>query len=262
MIEFIFDLPLIITGPAIVGSLCLFAIGGLLVIRRRVLPRLRIQDEDAHFSAAMVHSVMVFYGLALALIAVNVFETYADVSKIISQEATALAVLYRDVSAYPEPIRPQLQKELRDYVGYVIDEAWPLQQHGQVPSAGIERMNRFQGILVTFEPATERQKLLHAEALRAYNNMILARRLRLDAVATGLPGVMWIVIVVGAVISLSASFFFKVEDVRLHGILVTLLAMFIGMVIFMTFALDRPFRGDLGVRPEPYQLIYDHLMKP
>ena len=32
--------------------------------------------------------------------------------------------------------------------------------------------------------------------------------------------------------------------------------------IFMTFALDRPFRGDLGVRPEPYQLIYDHLMKP
>jgi hypothetical protein len=38
--------------------------------------------------------------------------------------------------------------------------------------------------------------------------------------------------------------------------------MFIGLVIFMTFALDRPFRGDLGVRPDPYQLIYDHLMKP
>ncbi len=262
MIEFIFDLPLIIAGPAIVGSLCLFAIGGLLVIRRRVLPRLHIHDEDAHFSGAMVHSVMVFYGLALALIAVNVFETYADVSKVISQEATALAVLYRDVSAYPEPIRPQLQKELRDYVDYVIHEAWPLQQHGQVPSAGVERMNRFQGMLVTFEPATAGQKLLHAEALRAYNNMIQARRLRLDAVGTGLPGMMWIVILVGAVISLSASFFFKVEDVRLHGILVTLLAMFIGMVIFMTFALDRPFRGDLGVRPEPYQLIYDHMMKP
>ncbi len=49
---------------------------------------------------------------------------------------------------------------------------------------------------------------------------------------------------------------------RLHGILVTLLAMFIGLVIFMTLALDHPFRGDLGVQPEPYQLIYDQLMKP
>jgi uncharacterized protein DUF4239 len=262
MLESLFDLPLVISGPVIVGSLCLFAIGGLLLVRRRVLPRLRIHDEDAHFSGAMVHSVMVFYGLALALIAVNVFGTYADVSKIISQEATALAVLYRDVSAYPQPIRSQLQKELRDYVEYVIREAWPLQQHGQIPSGGVERMNRFQEMLFTFEPATEGQKILHAEALRAYNNMIQARRLRLDAVGIGLPSVMWIVILAGAAISLNAAFFFKVEDVRLHGILVTLLAMFIGLVIFMTLALDRPFRGDLGVRPEPYQLIYDQLMKP
>jgi len=123
-------------------------------------------------------------------------------------------------------------------------------------------MNRFQDTLLAFEPASEGRKLLHAETLRAYNNMIQARRMRLDAVGIGLPGVMWIVIVVGAVISLSASFFFKVDDARLHGILVTLLAMFIGLVIFMTLALDRPFRGDLGVRPEPYQLIYDQLMKP
>src|ERR1700757_2458281 len=261
MLESLFDVPLVIAGPTIIGSLCLFAISGLLLVRRRVLPRLRIHDEDSHFSGAMVHSVMVFYGLALALIAVHVFETYADVSKIISQEATSLAVLYRDVSAYPEPIRSQLRKEVRDYVDYVIHEAWPLQRRGQVPS-GVERMNRVQDTLIPFEPATEGQKVLHAETLRAYNNMIQARRLRLDAVGIGLPGLMWIVILVGAVISLSASFFFKVEDVRLHGILVTLLATFLGMVIFMTLALDRPFRGDLGVRPEPYQLIYDHLMKP
>lgn len=262
MLGFLFDLPLVITGTAMIVCLCLFAIGGLLLIRRCVLPHLRIHDEDSHFSGAMVHSVMVFYGLALALIAVNVFETYDNVSKIISQEATSLAMLYRDTGGYPEQIRAQLRKELRDYVDYTIHEAWPAQQRGQVPSAGVERINRFQDMLISFEPATEGQKLLHGETLRAYNNMIQARRLRLDAVGTGLPGVMWIVILAGAIISLSASFFFKVDDVRLHGILVTLLAMFIGLVIFMTFALDRPFRGDLGVRPEPYQLIYDHLMKP
>jgi hypothetical protein len=70
----------------------------------------------------------------------------------------------------------------------VIHEAWPLQQRGQVPSAGVERMNRFQDMLISFEPATEGQKLLHGETLQAYNNMIQARRLRLDAVGTGLPG--------------------------------------------------------------------------
>jgi len=261
MFESLFDLPLLITGPVIVGSLCLFAVAGLTVVRRRVLPRLRIHVEDSEFTGAMMQSVMVFYGLAVALMAVSVSQTYSDVSKIVSGEATALAALYRDVSSYPEAIRPRLQNELRDYVRYVIEEAWPLQRRGKVPGGGVERMDHFQATLVAFEPVTEGQKLLHGETLRAYNQMIQARRLRLDAVNTGLPAVMWVVIVAGAFIGLSASFFFRVEDARLQGIQVLLLSAFIGLVIFMVFALDRPFRGDLGLGPEPYQLIFDQLMK-
>lgn len=33
-------------------------------------------------------------------------------------------------------------------------------------------------------------------------------------------------------------------------------------IIFMIFALDRRYRGDLALQSEPYQLIYDQLMKP
>jgi hypothetical protein len=255
------DLPLYLSGPAIILALCGFGLGGLIVVRRLVLPHLRIHNHDSEFSGAMLQSVMVFYGLAVALIAVSVWQTYSDVSKIISQEATTLAALYRDMSGYPEPIRSQLQQELRDYVDYTIHQAWPLQQRGQVPVKGLEKLNHLQSVLLTFEPATEGQKIIHAETFRAYNGMIQARRLRLDAVGTALSPVMWIVILVGAAIALTAAFFFKVEDARLHGILVTLLASFMGLVIFMIFALDYPFRGDLGLSPAPYQLIYDHLMK-
>jgi Protein of unknown function (DUF4239) len=258
----LFDLPSFITGPGIILALCTFALGGLFLVRRYVLPRLRIENHDSEFSGAMLQSVMVFYGLAVALIAVSVWQTYSDVSKVISQEATALAAFYRDISSYPEPVRSELQNGLRDYVEYTIQKAWPVQRRGQVPFDGVLILNRLQQELVAFEPKTDGQKLLHGEALRAYNGMIQARRLRLDAVDTGLAPVMWVVIIAGAVIALSASFFFRVEDIRLHGILVILLASFMGLVIFMIFVLDHPFRGDLGLGPEPYQLIYDHLMKP
>jgi hypothetical protein len=262
MFESLFDIRLSLVGPAIILALCLFSVVGLLFVRRRVLPRLRVGESDSEFTGAMLQSVMVFYGLAVALIAVSVWQTYADVAKIVSEEATALAAIYRDVSSYPEPARSEMQNELRDYTQYVINEAWPLQQRGQVPSGGVEHMNRFQATLVAFAPATESQKLLHGETLRAYNEMIKARRLRLDAVYTGLPGVMWTVIVMGAFIGLSASFFFKVEDARLQGVQVLLLSVFIGLIIFMILALDRPFRGDLGISADPYRLIYDQLMKP
>src|SRR4030095_14288581 len=94
--------------------------------------------------------------------------------------------------------------------------AWSWQRQGKVPGGGFELMSRFQVTLTKFEPTTEGQKLLHGETLRAYNTMIQTRRLRLDAVGTGLPQVMWAVIVMGAFISLSSSFFFKVEDSRFH----------------------------------------------
>jgi hypothetical protein len=256
------DAPLLILGPAIILSLSVLSLMGLLLVRRFVLPRLRVEVSDSEFVGAVVQSIMVFYGLALAMIAVNVWQTYNDVSRTVSLEATSFAALYRDVSGYPEPIRGRLQADVRGYVDQIIHGAWPIMRKGQVPTQGVEWMSRFQGDLMSFEPANEGQKLLHAETLAAYNRATLARRMRVDAVSTGLPGVMWVVIVIGAVISISACYFFRVEDPRLHSILIVLLSVLIGLVISMTVVMNHPFRGDLGLSADPYQLVYDQLMKP
>jgi hypothetical protein len=258
--DWVFDVPLWIAGPSIIVLLVGLSLVGLVAIRSRALPRMRITAEDSHFAGPLVHSIMVFYGLVLALVAVNVFETYSESSRIVSSEATAIAALYRDASCYPEPTRSLLQSGLSDYVSDVIHEAWPLQRTGRIPSGGVAKMDTVQARLSAFEPATEGQKALHAEAWRAYNHVIETRRARLDQVKTGLPGVMWLVVLLGAAISLTGTSFFHVEDIRLHATLVSLLATFIAAVIFLVLAMDHPFRGDLGVSPEPYQLIYDHLM--
>src|SRR5215217_233367 len=119
MFESLFDVPLLIAGPVILGILCLFAVVGLLLVRRRVLPRLRVQTGDSEFTGAMLQSVMVFYGLAVALIAVTVFQTYSDTTEVVDQEATAINGIYRDVTSYPDPIRTELQTGLREYAaGY------------------------------------------------------------------------------------------------------------------------------------------------
>lgn len=261
MFDFLFDLPLIVVGFGIIFLLCAFVLGGLAVFSRYVLPRLKLGPEESTFTSGMMQAVMVFYGLAVALIAVSVWQTYTDAAQTISKEATAIGVLYREVSGYPDPPRSELKQLLRDYVDYVIHQAWPIQREGKVPQGGVEKVNDFEARLVTFEPTTEGQKLLHGEALRAYGAMIEARRLRLDAVTTGLPGIMWWVIIIGALVSLSSTFFFEIEDTFLQKIQVVLLTIFVGLVIFIIFALDRPFRGDLGLQPDAYQLIYDQLMK-
>ena len=262
MFDSLFDLHLAFIAAGILILLCGFSLTGLAIFSRYILPRLKLGPEESVFTGAMMQAIMVFYGLAVALIAVSVWQTYTDAAATTSKEATAIGVLYRDMGGYPEPLRSELQKELREYIEYVINQAWPEQRRGQVPRGGVKEVSDLEAKLLTFEPTTEGQKLLHGETLRAYNQMIEARRLRLDAVLTGLPGALWFVIVIGALVSLSSTFFFHVEDAFVQKVQVVLLAIFVGMIIFIIFALDRPFRGDLGLQPGPYQLIYDQLMKP
>ena len=85
--------------------------------------------------------------------------------------------------------------------------------------------------------------------------------MRLDAVEIHLPGVMWLVVLAGAAISLLSSFYFPVEDFRVHATQVALLATLIGVVIFLVVALDRPFQGQLGLRPDPFEMTYEQLMR-
>jgi cytochrome c oxidase subunit IV len=258
---FIFDIPLLIAGPLLVIVISGLAVWGLLFVRRRVLPRLRFTEEDAVFSSTMVLAIMVFYGLTVALIAISVWEKYSEASSVVSQEATALGVLYRDASGYPQPVRTQLQDALREYVEYVIREAWPEQEKGHPAAGGVERVDTFERTLISFEPSTEGQRIHHAQTLQAYDRMLETRRLRLDAVETKLPGLMWAVTLIGAALGLIASYFFRVSDQRLQVILVVLLATFVAIVIFVILAFDRPFRGDMGIASAPYRLVYDQLMK-
>jgi len=78
---------LILSGPLLVALLVGVSVLGLEWFRRTQLPRLRFGENDAEYSAAMVASIMVFYGLATALTAVNVWETNVRVEEITKLEA-------------------------------------------------------------------------------------------------------------------------------------------------------------------------------
>jgi hypothetical protein len=262
MIDLLVSLPLWVLGVVLNAWLMGFALASLWALRRWLLPRLRIHTDAAlFFGAAVMQSAMVLYGLVAALTAVSVWQRHGQVSDVVSNEATAIASLWRDLGGYPQRERDAMREVLRGYTNQIIHQAWPAQQQGRVPREGVEWMDRLQGQLFAFEPRSEAQKSLHAETLAAYNRMVQARRQRLDAVNSGLPGVLWFALLPGAMGCLLLSVLFRIEDARFQAILLTGLAGFVSMVLFVIIALDRPFQGAMAISPDSYQLVYDQLMK-
>lgn len=260
LIDLLLELPLWLLAIVLNAWLIGMALIGLRIVRRYVIPRLGLTYEDANYGAALVQSAMLLYGLIAALTAVGVWSKYSDTSNVVSAEATAIAMLWRDLGGYPEPEQSAFRDALRDYTDQIINGAWPALRAGQVPTEGVGLMNRLQDQLFAFEPATPGQEAIHGEALGAYNNLVEQRRLRLDAAQNALPGVLWVVLLAGAMGCVVLCLFFHVASARFQAILLIGVCVSLAMVLFVVFALDRPFRGDMGIGPDSYQLIYDQLM--
>src|SRR5690349_5126799 len=235
---------------------------GLVLARRFLLPRLHYHDGANDAVSGTVQAIGVFYGITVGLIAVGVWNTNSNASELVSREAVAIGSLYRDVSGYPPPLRDELRAKMREYTVFVIEEAWPAQQRGegQAINGGSKILDDFQASLFTFQPANASQSALHSEALRAYNNLLEYRRLRIDAVGGGLSTVMWSVIWVGAAISIGIAYFFNIPDFKLHAILIVLMGGFLAMVLFMIVINDRPFYGHVRISSDPYKIILERVI--
>jgi hypothetical protein len=255
--ELLQNLPAAAIGPACVLGFVVPALIGLWFVHRNIHERLRVGETliDNSVVGWFFSGVLTIYGITLGLIAITTWESTRAVADVASREAASIAALYRDTAGFASPLRDDLHAKLRGYTRFVIDQAWPAQRRGEILSESNELLNEFQQQLFSNEPQTESARLLQAEALKEYNELVEWRRQRTEAVDDGVPGVIWVVILLGAVVTIATSYCFQMQPYRLHLLLTTVLATMIGLLVFLIAALDRPYRGAVTVEPTAYEII-------
>ncbi len=258
----IYDFPNWQMGILIVVVFNVVAVGGFFLTRPLVGWMLGGSNENNDVVSFFFAGVGVFYGLALGLIAVATWEDFTGIDATVGKEAASLAALYRDLDGYPAPVRTRLETALRDYTRFVIETEWPAHRKGLAPEDGTLQLDRFEDDLMSYEPANEHEKINHGEALRSLNEAVEGRRLRLQSVGTGLPMALWSVVLIGALLNIAPAYLFRVENRLLHALLIGFYATFIGLLVFLTAAMDNPFLGDFSVSPDAIKTVLDTVMKP
>ena len=66
---------------------------------------------------------------------------------------------------------------------------------------------------------------------------------------------------VGAAVNVVLLAFLDVRNPRLHLLMVGLLSLYIGLVIFVTADLDRPYAGSIAVGPEAYERVLEQVIQ-
>jgi hypothetical protein len=256
----IYDIPNWLLFALMMATFVTVSLGGLYLtrplVRRLVDSSPRNNDITNYYFAA----VGVLYGLTLGLIAVGTWQNFNDADSKASKEANSLGALYRDLDGYPAALRRETESLLREYVQIVIGKEWPAHQQGQVVDAGDLLLEEFENKIMAFEPATETQKIAHTEVIKSLNTVVENRGYRIQSVSTALPGVLWTVVLIGAVINIGLTYLFWVENIRLHSSLVAAFAGSLAMLIFLTAAMDNPYRGEFSVSSDAYKYVLDHVI--
>jgi hypothetical protein len=248
--------PLWLSAALLVGLMTLIAMSGPVFVRRRVsLAQLSTNNEVAGFKFA---TVGVLYAVLLGFAVIVVWEKFSDAENQVAQEAGASATIYRLSNGIEGPSGPALRIALTGYLRMAVAKDWPAMEHGKASVEVTRALDNVYAAALNIHPADRRESVLMGEVLHQLDLVGQARRVRLVLAAGIVPGIVWLVLFGGAILTIGFTFFFGTENLRAQTIMTGALSLLIFSGLLTIIAIDHPFAGTVKVGPEAiYSVLED-----
>jgi hypothetical protein len=231
----------------------LVAVAGLVVVQRLVPPDRR---EEHNNVAGFIYAVLgVAYAVLRAFMLIAVWQDYNTAQTNVESEANELAGVYFLASQLPEPERTRLQDLARMYARVVVEEEWPLMEQGQTSLRADSLVRQLRLELLEFDPRTRGEQVLYERGLTDLHDAVDARRSRLLEVREGIPYLLWVVLVLGGVITVSFTYLFGLKSNVAHALMVAALTLLVCGILFTIGEFNYAFSGVVEIRPEAFREV-------
>ena len=246
----------VLTGLLLVAVATVLAVVGLVLVQRLVSTERRKQHNDV---AGFIYAVLgVSYAVLLGLMLIAVWEQWNAAQDVASDEANELAGIFWFAHALPQPEGRHIQEPARSYAQVVVEEEWPLMAQGRSSPKAWDTLDEMRGAILGLKPPKGAkqigyEQMRYEEMLVQLHDLGNARRERLLAAEQGLPPILWVVLILGGVITVGFTYLFGLNNTLVHLLMVAALALIISMSLFTVAALDYPFNGDIRIHPAAYE---------
>jgi len=238
-------------GILIVASCVVVAVAGL-SLAHRLIP-VTVRRANLAAVGAIYAAVYVMFGVTLGFSLLLVWQEYGVARQTAETEAAAVEELYRLAGRFPEPDRSRARDAAVSYVRAVAEDEWPAMEQGRSsPRAGAladDLRESVQGL----DPRTPAEEGIYSASLTNVDDLGEARALRLLDIREGLPPLLWMVLAVGAAVTVSFTFLFGMDALWLHGMATGALTVLVVLVLYVISVLEYPFDGDVRVGPEAFE---------
>jgi Na+/proline symporter len=247
--EFLLNLPLPISFLIVSAIPTFFALFGVHLVRKKYSAD--VLKENHEVAAIIFNAFGLFYGVMVAFVVFVTWSGYDDATKNLQLEASEALDIFHSAAAFPDPANKIIRQGVKDYIASVYNDEVQRMSQGEtsVYTAGAHANLRtlFSQMDTTSIPNRE----LYAESLRCLNNLAQYRRLRIFAGNDTVPPVIWLVLLVGGVFTVSYTFLFGMKNIKAQYLITATLTVTITLILFLIYVLDHPFTGTSKVSLGP-----------
>lgn len=192
-----------------------------------------------------------FYAVLLGLVVVDAMSNFKDAEKTLEDEAAAVMNIHTMSERFPLKML-QIKELTRVYANLVLTEDLPLMAKGQFSIRARDAAINLIEALKDIEPTTENQKALYPSLLTQAQALWDCRRDRTRVASYGIPTPEWVVLLVGALVTIAFTFFFVIESRAIHFAMTGMIALLIAMSLYLVLLFGAPFSGDLRVSDKAF----------
>lgn len=254
------SLPTWIVAVLFILVLPVAVVGVQIGIRRR-WPALA---EGRHNEVAgfLIAVVGVIYAVLLAFVVIVSWEKFNDAESITGQEASVLRSMYRDAAQLPPPASTGLRALVVEYADDVAHGEWAIMAEGSASDPHVTGvLDRMSSTLGSVVPPTAPAPAFVQSEIERLDQLVSLRSQRLDFVDQGLPGVLWVALFLGAVVTIGFAMIFGLQRAGLHLLMVGSLASLVGVLLFVITVIDFPFQGSVRVEPHAMERVLSDLSR-
>lgn len=254
MIEFLLSLS---TFSGSLFAMSLSTVLGLVVYVVSYKLILKYQTEDLKDPTSSLFRVIgMLVSLMLSLAFADVIVELRSIENAIEREAVAISDTFNGLRRFDAEKTRGIQTILIDYAQAVIDDDWPALADDRLGQRTDDLNKQLQQSATELEPTTEAQKQLWSRILNDLDAASDYRLIRLDN-ALAKPPVYLYVVFFGFLLTMACF-----GAYRPQGPLVTLVSMyalFVGLVLYLILALSDPFQGGIGVDPTTFEYLVEKM---
>ncbi len=225
----------------------------LMVYLVRRLPSLQDLRKNNDVTIAYATSIGTIYAVLLAFMLFSVWNRFDQARSNVEMEAAAMVNIYRLADSLPDTDRVRIQQAACDYGDFVINVEWQEMAGGarmqkrRKMKAEVDPYDHLWKSVNAIQAGTNHTETVFGQELQQLTNLATYRRQRLLVSDTGLPGILWCVLILGGVATVAITALFGLDRFSLHACKAALLAALIALSLLTIYEIDSPFQGDVTI---------------